>query len=109
MAEIEITTSGEVKLAGDMVGQITWTRPFVEVEVAGVFYIGDDDWGDPFECGGCIERDSLLRQAKKSCDEINAIGAEAQIRIGASGHDDDELNILIRKIREVSDGLEFET
>jgi len=109
MAEIEITTSGEIKLAGDVVGQITWTRPYVESEVAAVFYIGEEDWGDPYECSGCIERQSLLDLAKEACEKINAIGLRVQSRLGLMRWEDDQLDGHIREMRAISDEVEFET
>ena len=111
MAEIEITTGGEIKLAGDVVGQITWTRPYVESEAAGVYDdhgYGYDEWGDQYECSGCIERQSLLDLAKEACEKINAIGLRVQTRLERMRWEDDELNGLIREIRAISDEVEFE-
>jgi len=61
MAEIEITTAGELKLAGDTVGHIAWVRPFIESDVAGVY---DDE--EPYApdwhigCTPCDEKEELL-------------------------------------------------
>ena len=54
MAEVEITTTGEVKLNGDVVGHITYTRPYVESAIAGVFCTSDD-WDYDFVRWGSEE------------------------------------------------------
>ena len=59
MAEIEIRTSGELMLAGEVVGSINWARPYIESEVAGIY----DDAGDGLHgiyCQGCVDKDSVL-------------------------------------------------
>lgn len=63
MAEIEITTSGELKLAGETVGHIQWTRPYIESDVAGEYFGWDphvDEWGARIDCTACGERDELI-------------------------------------------------
>lgn len=63
MAEVEITTTGEVKLNGDVVGKITYSRPYVEAEIAGVFDTSDGYQYEPWGCDGCydleVEKDEL--------------------------------------------------
>ncbi len=63
MSEIEITTTGEVKLCGDVVGRITWMKPFVESDVAGRFSHDDqfvDEWGARIDCTECAQKNELL-------------------------------------------------
>lgn len=107
MAEIEITTSGELKLAGDIVGRIKWMQPFIESDVAGVY---DDD--EPFvqdwsvECTSCGEKDELLDDIedvvrRKLRHLIEDLRKEALT-------DDGVLISSIGAIEVVLDGLEFE-
>ena len=42
MSEIEITTTGELKLFGDVIGHISWVRPYIESDVAG-FWVKEED------------------------------------------------------------------
>lgn len=57
MAEIEIRTTGELRRNGDVVGQITFARPFIEGDVAGRYADGCDDWF--CDCGGDIDEDRI--------------------------------------------------
>lgn len=46
MAELEIRTTGELMLHGEIVGRISFLRPFVEREVAGMYWPDDhEDFG----------------------------------------------------------------
>lgn len=87
MAEIEITTCGELMLAGEIVGRITWARPYIEGEVAGAYEatgMWRDEFGDPM-CGGCDDCDrDRLRDAEdavaRSLDRIAKCEAEVAQR-----------------------------
>ena len=73
MAEIEITTAGELKLAGDIVGHIAWVRPFIESDVAGLyddFGNGYDEWGDLY---GFADLDDLKDERDELESERNAL------------------------------------
>lgn len=62
MSEIKITTSGELRLDGDIVGRIEWVKPYVESDVAGEFNQDDpfvDEWGARIDCTSCVELDDL--------------------------------------------------
>lgn len=75
MAEIEIRTSGELMLAGEVIGQITWARPYIERDVAGVYELegwGRDDFGLPYdyECAACEEKTSVLNEAQHVLERV---------------------------------------
>lgn len=91
MAEIEITTTGELILEGDKVGQITWARPYAEYEAAGTYDdagFGLDEWGARIGCSECdekddeigdleTERDNLLKEVKKLKGALSKADVEA--------------------------------
>ncbi len=73
MTEIEITTTGELKLAGDVVGHITWTRPYVARDVAGVFAFDG--------CAGCECRDDEIAKLKRNAEAAKKRTAKLTLRI----------------------------
>ncbi|AUQ62356.1 MULTISPECIES: hypothetical protein [Phaeobacter] len=65
MAEIEIRTTGELIVNLEVVGQITWAKPLIESEIAGIYDdhgFGYDEWGDPLNCTPCDEKDDALSE-----------------------------------------------
>lgn len=86
MAEIEIRTDGELRLAGEVVGQVVWVRPFIERDVAGTY--DDEDALLEQYCSGCEEKNSTLddaqRVVERALERITKCEAEAA-RIGLSG------------------------
>lgn len=64
MAELEIRTNGEVLQADLVVGQITFTRPFIERELAGIWF--PDGW-DEDSIG---EMQEELEQLEDKVDEL---------------------------------------
>lgn len=97
MAEIEITTTGELILEGDKVGQITWARAYAEYEVAGTYDdsgFGFNEFGDPYGCSECdekegeiddleIERNALLEKVKKLTGALSDLGVNTDELKGA--------------------------
>ena len=61
MAEIEIRTTGELLFAGDVVGQITWIRPYCERDVAGTFEVDTD-------CGCAATADEVEAMTEEISD-----------------------------------------
>jgi hypothetical protein len=62
MAEIEIRTTGELMLGGNVIGQITFTWPFIEDEAAGVY---DND-----QEGGCDCYGDEIEDLEEERDEL---------------------------------------
>lgn len=58
MAEIEIRTTGELIVNFEVVGQITWAKPLIESEIAGIY----DECGDPLNCTPCDEKVDALSE-----------------------------------------------
>ena len=72
MAEIEIRSTGELLLHGDVVGQITWERPFIESDLAGTYDdhgMGYDEFGDAYGCD-CDEKTDEIDQLEDERDEL---------------------------------------
>jgi hypothetical protein len=75
MAEIEIRSTGELLLLGEVVGRITWERPFIESDLAGTYDDhgwGYDEFGDPFECSKCEDRADEVEEIEVERDKLIA-------------------------------------
>lgn len=73
MSVLEIRTTGELFLGGNLIGQVTFTAPFAENDAAGEWWADDphgDGWGGPHECAGCDERDSDIDYLEDEVDGL---------------------------------------
>ena len=110
MAEIEITTTGELKLEGDVVGRIKWLRLFVESDVAGQFSTDDpfvDGWGGRIDCTECDERDELLDDLRGSVAAIRRLLDDARKKLDDLSLSDDEIAQRLVEVDALLSGLDF--
>lgn len=87
MAEIEIRTTGKLIVNLEVVGQITWAKPLIESEIAGIYDdhgFGYDEWGDPLDCAGCDERDDALSALDTAIND-KLVGLLKRVRKEALG------------------------
>jgi hypothetical protein len=68
MAELEIRTNGEVLQADLVVGQSTFTRPFIERELAGIWF--PDGWDDGEGCGCNTCDEDAISELEEQVDEL---------------------------------------
>lgn len=112
MAEIKITTTGELHLDGDVVGRIEWLKPYVESDVAGIFSQDDpfvNEWGERIDCTGCDDKIDLLEGAERDVRRI-ATKIRACIKsLEGMGLGEGRTASKLRDAQAVCENMEFET
>ncbi|MFI0396014.1 hypothetical protein [Paracoccus jiaweipingae] len=110
MAEIEIRTTGELIVNLEVVGRITWAKPLIESEIAGLYDdhgYGYDEWGDPFDCSPCDEKDDLLKDIEDAVGRVQRLLGDVSERLDGMGLSDGLTRQRVIEAQGVLKGLEF--
>lgn len=75
MTQIEVKTTGELIYGDNVIGQITFTVPFIESEVAGNysmdFGIFSPDHSEAFHCELCDEKDEEIDDLEEKITRLD--------------------------------------
>lgn len=112
MAEIKITTTGELQLDGDVVGRIEWLKPYVESDVAGLFVQDDpfvDEWGARIDCTSCADLDELLTDAERQVRAVQRLLKLGRKRLAGIGGAGGLVDQRLIEVETLLGNMEFET